>query len=84
MYPNFRSLPFFLWSGIGLTTDHTYKQIYKRPHNAFVTGISWLFFEAGDLQGQFFEKTENGVFRYALEKCVYRISGLYRFSFGQE
>ena len=43
-----------------------------------------LFFEAGGLQGHLFEKTENGLFRYALEKCVYPISGLYRFLFGQD
>ena len=32
----------------------------------------------------FFEKTKYPFYRYCLGECVYQISGLYRFSFGQE
>ena len=31
-----------------------------------------------------FEEIKNGIWRYVFEECVYKISGLYRFSFGQE
>ena len=35
------------------------------------------------LWDRFFQKKKH-VFRYGLGECVYQISGLYRFSFGQD
>ena len=41
------------------------------------------FFEISDPQGHFFEIAKK-LFRYGLGECVNQITGLYRFSFGQE
>ena len=30
-----------------------------------------------------FEEIKNGIWRYVFEECVYKVSGLYRFSFGE-
>ena len=40
-------------------------------------------FEASGPQDHFFKKNKKPIFRYGLGECVYQISGLYRFSFGQ-
>ena len=45
--------------------------------------VTLQFFEAGGPQGHFFEKTKKPVLRYGLGECLYQISGLYHFSFGQ-
>ena len=46
--------------------------------------MTWQFFRASDPEGNFFEKNNKNFFRYGLEECVNQITGLYRFSFGQE
>ena len=46
--------------------------------------MTWQFFRASDPEGHFFEKNNKNLFRYGLGECVNQITGLYRFSFGQE
>ena len=47
--------------------------------------VTRQFFEPSGLHCHFLEKTKKkNIFRYGLGECVYRISGLCRFSFGQE
>ena len=45
--------------------------------------VTQQFFKASGLWDRFFQKKKH-IFRYGLGECVYRISGLYRFSFGQD
>ena len=43
---------------------------------------TWQVFEATDSNGIFFEKKQKSPFnRHGLERCVYQISGIYRFSY---
>ena len=46
--------------------------------------VTRQFFEGSSPQGHLFEKKKIFVFRYGLRECVYQISDLYRFLFGQE
>ena len=51
-------------------------QTYVRKIN-----VTRQFYEANDPRGRFLEKKI--IFRYSLGECVYQISGIYHFSFGQ-
>ena len=42
------------------------------------------FFKANDLQGHLSGKTKRPIIRWGLWEDVYQMSGVYRFSFGQE
>ena len=57
----------------------------KNPDSSYLRKIhvTRQFSEASGTQGHVFEKTKT-VFRYGLWEGVYKISGLYRFSVGQE
>ena len=46
--------------------------------------VTQQFFKASGLWDRFFQKKKKHIFRYGLGECVYQISGLYRFSFGQD
>ena len=59
----------------------------KNPDSSYLRKIhvTRQFSEASGTQGHVFEKNKTKtVFRYGLGECVYKISGLYRFSFCQE
>ena len=46
--------------------------------------VTRQYFETSGPRDHFFEKTKKPVSGYGLGECLYRISGLYRFPFGQE
>ena len=45
--------------------------------------VTQQFLDASGPYGHFFEKKKKSIFSYGLGECVYQISGLHRFSFGQ-
>ena len=59
----------------------TNKTIDEICGNRIDTG---LFSKLATLRVLFRKKQKKNVFRYGLGECVNQISGLYRFSFGQE